>query len=116
MFWTQLLICKSLDVGLWQATLGLYVSNVEDVALSIGDVDNIIVTELVGREIWVQVMEREDGTQAWRTSLVLKFERRELRFLCRYEKDVQLIGGEGLEMIAGEISSDSSVDGDYNKK
>ncbi len=90
-FWTRFLVCKSVNIGLWQATLGLYESNVEDIALSIGDgEDKVVATELIGRERWVQIiMEQDPGTPEWWTSLVLRFERRELNCLRQMERDFQ---------------------------
>jgi hypothetical protein len=104
-FWTRFLVCRSLAIEFWQATLGLRESNVEDVAICIGaDGRKVITTELVGRERWVRVMERVVGTQDWKDSLVLKFVRRELKFLMQYDRDVEVIGGSDDEPRAGEIS------------
>jgi hypothetical protein len=109
-FWTQFLVCKSVDIALWQATLGLYESNVEDIALSIGEgEDKVVATELVGRERWVRVMERVSGTPEWRTSLVLRFERRELRSLRQLERDFQG-GDDDIDLQVDEISSNSSIE------
>lgn len=104
-FWTRFLVCRSLAVEFWQATLGLHDSNVEDVALCIdADGRKVISTELVGRERWVRVMESADGTQDWKDSLVLKFVRRELNFLSQYDRDAEVNVGSGDEPRAGEIS------------
>jgi hypothetical protein len=108
--WIRFLVCKSVDIGLWQATLGLYESNIEDIALSIGDgEDKVVVTELIGRERWIQIMERIPGTPEWRTSLVLRFERCELNCLRQMERDFQGDDHE-VEVEVEEISSDSSID------
>ncbi len=88
----------------------MYESNIEDIALSIGDgEDKVVATELIGRERWGQIMEQDPGTPEWRTSLVLRFERRELNCLRQIERDFQGDDDEvGVE--AEEISSDSSID------
>jgi hypothetical protein len=80
------------------------------VALSVGTDDGkVIVTELIGRERWVRLMERVEGTRDWTVSLVLKFLRRELGVLRQIERGVHLIGGGGdIEPRAGEMSDGSS--------
>jgi hypothetical protein len=54
-------------------------------------------------------MERNLGTPKWRTSLVLRFERRELNCLRQMERDFQGDDDE-VEVEVEEISSDSSID------
>lgn len=79
MFWTLFSLCSSRDEGVWQFILGLYNSEIEDVAVGVDVERTVVVTELVGRQRWIRLLRSNSVERACETIFLLKFEKRELQ-------------------------------------
>lgn len=108
-FWTQFLLCRSVEPSIWQAIVGADDSCVEDVYLVDGDPENkVVVVELVGQERWVRVLRTSTVSPLADTVLLLKFGRRELRGMVRMLEDLR--GADEGDEEAAELGSLGSTD------